>query len=115
MGYDPIFKAPNWLFDEAVEIACRELDVVIHHHRAHFNEDRRPQQVAKPGCLYYPGPPALRSESPDHLYVHTHLIENPSTDHISTHPGFQSEKMHDFSIFMSPIDRSLGVKERKDA
>jgi hypothetical protein len=114
MGYDPIFKAPNWLFDEELEAACRDLEVVIHHHRAHFNEDQRPQRTPMTGCLYYPGPPTLRAEGPDHLYVHTHLIENPSTDHISMHPGFRPQKMHDFSMFMSPIDRALGVKERKN-
>lgn len=89
MGYLPLFKPPNWEFDEELEKACIACGVTLHHHK-----EAVPSQK---GLRHYPG------KNRHHAYVHTHITRNPVTDFIEGHPEFTPEFLRDFSEFTTPL------------
>ena len=84
MGYDPVFKPPHWVCHREIEEACLQLHIALHHH-----ESYRP---VTPGLWCYPGVPGLESGT-RHTNLHTHIVKNPATDYIETHPEFRAEKL----------------------
>lgn len=94
MGYDRVFKAPNWILDSEVEEALAKLRVTLHHH-----EDYKPSAAKL--YVYPMGKPSNVKS------VHTHLIKNPATDHISEHPGFTPDALGKFREFLLPMDVAL--------
>jgi len=100
MGYDPIFKAPNWRYDEELAGACAELGVILHHHES---EDPLPT----PRLRTYPGPKKMRSYSEPYVSVHTHLQPNPSTDSVLDHPGFTRAAVVGYEKFLLPEDVAI--------
>ena len=91
MGYNAIFKPPNWIFDVETEVACRNLGVVLHHHARDL--------PVTAGLRHYSG-----AQSAPHAYIHTHITENPATDFIKYHPGFRVESLQNFDGFVDPQD-----------
>jgi hypothetical protein len=91
LGYEKLFKPPNWVFTPYTEQACRDLGVILHHHR---NDLPRAK-----GLKVFPG-----SKPPEVVSLHTHLTKNPATDHITTHPGFDLEKIAQFDVFKTPLE-----------
>lgn len=91
MGYEPLFKPPQWICDSELEEACKELGVVLHHH-----------------CDYVPQTSGLRHYSDEerdgYRAIHSHLQPNPSTDDLRTHPYFTPEYLRRFDRFDSPLD-----------
>jgi hypothetical protein len=74
LGYDPIFKAPNWSLDQETEEACKDLGVVLHLH---------PNSLpVTPGVKYYT--PKLLPHG--YSALHSHIAPNPSTDWIGSNP-----------------------------
>lgn len=92
MGYHPLFKAPNWTYDIELEMACTQLNVVLHHH-----EDFEPSH----GVLAYPGRKAVRLPL---AVAHTHILRNPNTDFIAEAPSFKLEHLLTFSEFVTPFE-----------
>ena len=93
MGYAKFFKPPNWIYDIELEMACKELDVLLHHHPS--------QPPSTPGLRHFP---VLGGEK--YAPLHTHILKNASTDHITTHPGFAIENLKTFDTFIFPNDRA---------
>ncbi len=100
MGYQPLFKPPNWLYDEELLIACREQDVVFAHHP----EDTQ----FIPDLMTFPGPKEQRG-SDQCVGLHTHIQKNPVTDWIGSHPGFRPEKLATASAFHTPFEHLVRV------
>lgn len=92
MGYDRIFKAPNWRLHDEIVLTCARLGVALHHHESHA-----PVGL---GCHLYPGPRPLKR---DYVTLHTHILKNPVTDHISDHPGFLPENLVAYAEFRSAL------------
>lgn len=93
MGYDHLFKAPNWELHEEIVVGCAAAGVVLHHH-----EDKTPKFVK--GCRLFPGPfPRDRR----YTTVHTHVLRNPVTDYITEHPGFYPENLLMWEGFETPF------------
>lgn len=92
MGYNRIFKAPNWRLHDEIVLACARLGVVLHHH-----ESQAPVGL---GCHLYPGP---KPRSRDYSMLHTHILKNPVTDHISSHFGFLPENLVAYTEFQTPL------------
>jgi len=93
MGYDYIFKAPNWEIHDEVVQACGFAKVTVHHH------DRRVPAVA--GASLFPGPlPRDRRFTS----IHTHILKNPVTDYIEDHPAFLPENLLAWEDFATPFD-----------
>lgn len=66
MGYAPIFRPPNWLCDEDLERACRDLDVILCHH-----VDDQPHTEK---LMCWPGPKSLRpADDSGPRWLHSHL------------------------------------------
>jgi len=95
MGYEPVFKPPNWIFDEDTEAACKEAGVILHHH-----EDDEP---GVRGLKAYPGPFAARGKH-THRKLHTHILRNPSTDFILDAPEFRPENIAQHERFLTLPD-----------
>jgi hypothetical protein len=93
LGYEPLFKAPNWINDIDIEVACHEKAVILHHHEKN--------EPSKQGLLAYHGPRGKRKGH--HASLHTHILRNPSTDFIGEHPGFSIENLRTFNIFETPV------------
>ena len=92
LGYAPIVKPPNWIFDVEVENACRFREVTLHHHQRHT--------VSNPvGLSMYPGPKGTQDKN--HSYVHSHIQPNPVTDSILTNPMFKPEKLLKITSFLT--------------
>ena len=98
MGYDPLFKPPNWIYDIETEIACKDLDVSLHHHPS--------QPPSTPGLACFPGPPGS-NKNRKYIPLHTHILKNAATDHISTHPGFRIENLKQYEKFITPFQRDV--------
>lgn len=89
MGYDKIFKPPNWILHDEVIDACRKTDTILHHHDG--------EKLSLIGLKCFPGPkPHPRTYAP----LHTHILKNPVTDHISNHPGFLPENLVMYEAFL---------------
>lgn len=99
LGYEPIFKPPQWICHEEIEEACKAMDVVLHHHLDYVPTTR--------GLLCYPGPKALRKR--DVEYIHTHIVENPATDFIVGHEKFTPEFLAGFDTFLTPRDAAVRI------
>jgi hypothetical protein len=94
MGYDPLFKAPNWELHDEVVAGCATVGVTLHHHEAGVPPTRY-------GCRLFPGPyPRPRT----YANVHTHILRNPVTDYISEHPGFEPENLLMWEGFATPLN-----------
>lgn len=92
MGYDAVFKAPNWILDREVEVALAKLDIVLHHHHPNY-------KPSAPNLRVFPmGKPSNVKQ------VHTHLVPNPATDSIIGHPDFTPEALSRFDAFLTPLD-----------
>jgi len=102
MGYDYLFKPPNWIFDGELEEACCMHNVVLHHH-----EKDEPRFK---GLLAYPGTRAKRQGVGRHIYLHTHILRNPSTTWIGDHPSFTVENLKAFDLFLSPIQKAIACE-----
>jgi len=89
MGYAPLFKPPNWLFDKELVKACIALNVVLHHHQR--------DTVQIEGLKTYVGGPN---------YIHSHIMRNPSTDFITECPGFEIANLKRYKGFMTPMEIS---------
>lgn len=94
MGYDPVFKAPNWLCDIETETACKQLGVILHHHKTTY-------EPATPGLFTYPGPRKKRWQATEHDNFHTHLLRNPVTDFITDHRDFEPERLKAVGQFLA--------------
>ena len=97
MGYEDLFKPPNWVLDVELEEACFEMGVLLHHHLSY-----KPQTK---GLHVFPGF-NHRHEKPFGT-VHTHILNNPATDFIKDHPGFRPEVLMPASKFITPFDRRV--------
>lgn len=100
MGYEPIFKPPQWIMDEAIEVACRDLDVVLAHHDTYTPSARQ--------LLCYPGPKALRLKKGPAL-AHSHIERSPATDFVTECPEFQPEFLAGFDTFLTPRDAAIRI------
>lgn len=88
MGYHNIFKPPNWTLHEEIVDACKFTETILHHH------DKEQYKLA--GLWCFPGPiPRPRAYAP----LHTHILKNPVTDHITNHPGFLPENLVMYEAF----------------
>ncbi len=94
MGYAPLFKAPNWVYDPELLPALDELGITLHHHK-----DQPPPSEWK--GLRYAGPPGKKAS---HVYVHTHIERNASTDFIAEHRDFRPLALRRFDQFKTPLD-----------
>lgn len=92
MGYEALFKPPNWQFDDDLLHALSDTGTALHHHR-------KARIVGWPGGRYWGERPGGRS----HTNLHTHIEQNPVTDFIATHPGFQPGELAKFSEFETPF------------
>ena len=81
MGYDPVFKAPNWIVDGEVAAACAHRGVILH---CRTLEQAKGFGEVIPDLSYYA--PLIGKEV---IPLHTHLVPNPATDSVESHPGFQ--------------------------
>ena len=97
MGYDPVFKPPNWVCDVDTEIACERLKVLLHHHENYIPQTQ--------GLWCYPGPVKLRSTAPEHRNLHTHLQKNPVTDWIRDCAAFKESWV--FETYLTPQDAAV--------
>lgn len=88
MGYDPLFKGPNWIVDIEVERACQKLDVLLHSHPSYT-------PITKDLRWYATSLLPAKGVKP----LHTHLLQNPVTDWIGTHPGFFPETLAKINTF----------------
>jgi len=93
LGYAPLFKPPNWRFDNELLQAMSELDIALHHHR-------KASIVGWPGRRYW----GERKGGTSHTNLHTHIEQNPATDFIATHADFSIESLLKFSEFQTPLD-----------
>lgn len=93
MGYDPLFKAPNWVIHPEVVDGCAAAGVVLHHH-----DEQTP--AAPTGRLF----PGAIPRSRKWANVHTHILRNPVTDYIESHPGFLPENLLMWEAFATPIE-----------
>lgn len=91
MGYAPVFKAPNWTYDEELVRACEKEGVILHHHPS--------KQVVGTGRVY----PGMVKRA-DHLNYHTHITPNPVTDDITTNPDFKIERLKKVEQFLTIFD-----------
>lgn len=100
MGYEPLFKAPNWLLDIETERACKDLNITLHHH-----------------IDYVPTTPGLQRYheklNKSFVALHTHISPNPATDWIETHPGFSPKKLEPIKSFHKISEFSSLIKEPK--
>jgi hypothetical protein len=94
MGYAKVFKPPNWVCDIETEIACRDLGVILHHHKEY--------EPKAPGLQCYPGPRKKRPLLPEHKNLHTHIVRNPATDFITEVKDFRPERLKKYDLFLSP-------------
>jgi len=90
LGYDPIFKAPNWIMDRDVELGLAECGVVLAHHETYV--------PSVSGLRAFPGPLAKRRRI---AHVHTHITENPATDWLMTHPAFHAPAFDNAERFLT--------------
>jgi hypothetical protein len=97
MGYELIFKPPNWIFDGELVEACRKLGVILHHHKD--SKYPFPQGVRR-----YPGPIPRN----DHINVHSHITKNPVTDFVGDHPAFAPERLAEFEKFCTIDELVVG-------
>lgn len=102
MGYHPVFKPPQWLFDFELVLACTDMSVVLHHHEQFQPVDSGPK--------FYPGNERNRQKH-KHTYCHTHIVRNPVTDFITEHSRFKPEYLLQFDEFLTPMDLAARVTE----
>lgn len=100
MGFDKLFKPPNWCSTDWVEEACEKLGLVLHHH-----DNYTPKH---PGLRHYH---AALSVMPRHTPVHTHITYSPVTDFIETHPGFTTAAVKTFDEFWTPDRCAIEVAD----
>jgi len=100
MGYAPVFKAPNWILDIETEIACRKLNITLHHHKIY--------EPATPGLMCYPGPRKRRPFLVEHENPHTHIVRSATdklsddpTSFITECPDFKIHRLKEFDLFLS--------------
>ncbi len=92
MGYDPVFKAPNWVADMELEEALAGRGIVLHCHKQY--------KPIQPGLqVYRPEHPKLTA----HTNIHSHLTRNPSTDYWKTCEEFKPENLGRYSDFLTPL------------
>ena len=101
MGYDPVFKAPNWLADESTWRACKKLDVLYHHH----DRDARAVPEGVPGLTVFPGPPERRHRG--FVQLHTHLQPNAATDWLGVNPLFEPEVIATAHGYLTPWEMQV--------
>ena len=100
MGYAPIFRPPNWICDEALEQACKDLDIILCHHRN--------TPPITPGLMCWPGP----TPQPTPLWIHSHIMRNPATDHVSDLPQFTPSYLSTITKFQTFDEVYITVEEK---
>lgn len=110
LGYDPIFRPPNWVADTIVEDACLALNIVFAHHA---NNYYGPDTPRTPGLMCYPGPPELRKDQPTHAWIHSHLTPNPATDDLFTSKHFRVEELVKYGMFRNLTDYAVTIPEEE--
>lgn len=100
MGYERVFKAPNWTFDDETEAALADLGFILHHHPTQH------QPSFMHLMRYLPGPKSASRGG--YVNLHTHIQPNPVTDSILTHPAFRPERLAEFEEFLLPQDVCVG-------
>ena len=89
MGYDPVFKAPNYYMDQETDEACNYHELVLVHNDSYIPK--------VPGTVAYPG-----KSQPAHLRLSAHLVTYPgSSDFIQAHRGFHPKQLQPLTNFCS--------------
>jgi hypothetical protein len=103
MGYDKLFKPPNWLWDDETMRVIDQLGITFHHHKDDKNLSKWAAIVA-----LYPGEGTFgKSEIPN---IHTHIQKNPVTDNVENHGGFRPYRAKDFDEFRDPIQEAIPIQ-----
>lgn len=92
LGYASLFKAPQWILDTEVEAGLHALDYVLHHHVTY-------KPTVSGLRVYHEDAPGIRA-------LHTHLVQNPATGWIGSHPYFNATYLRRFSRFDTPLEHT---------
>lgn len=98
MGYDPLFKAPNWIVDLETEQACKDLGVTLFHHESY--------EVSTVGLKHFPG--KARRALKNCQTLSAHFYKRGVDNFIGDHPGFDPSKMKFVTEFLTPLDLAVG-------
>lgn len=89
MGYQPVFKAPNYLMDDETALACSYLDIYLVHNPSYIPD--------MTGLKSYPN----NQNWPKHLRASAHLVPYPGCgDFIETNPCFSKQGLEEASEFL---------------
>jgi hypothetical protein len=91
MGYDKLFKPPNWRYDDELVEAIRETGVVFARHKKDTN---RYEGVTS----WHP------TQRYDYTWAHTHIQPSPATDNINTHELFGPRYVETVTQFVTPLE-----------
>lgn len=101
MGYDPVFKPPNWIYDIEVAQACANLDVVFHHHVDGYPTFK--------GLQAYPGPIENRPEDVDFIHTHIQRTAASNVDFIQDNPNFKIAHLKTYTKFFTPAQLAIRI------
>jgi len=90
MGYDSIFKPPNWVYDEELVEAIRKTGVILVPHHDEHTE--------------WEGIRIWKTRERNYTWAHTHIEENPATDFIDNHPLFDPRYVETVTKFLTPFE-----------
>ncbi len=90
MGYQPVFKAPNYSMDDETGHACSVLNIYLVHNPTYI-----------PDVLGLKAYPAGKNW-PKHTRVSAHLVDYPGCgDYINIHPGLSPDSLKEVTEFLN--------------